>query len=80
MGRQPWVVYGLLKTSDALSKQVTAHQIIFSLILFMLVYSTLFVLFLYLMNKKIKHGPVDDDDKEKIDEGSKRNNPLIQND
>ena len=80
MGRQPWVVYGLLRTSDALSKQVTAHQIIFSLILFMLVYSTLFVLFLYLMNKKIKHGPVDDDDKEKIDEGSKRNNPLIQND
>ena len=34
MGRQPWVVYGLLKTSDALSRSVTANQVIFSLILF----------------------------------------------
>ena len=57
MGRQPWVVYGLLRTSDALSKNVVASQIMFSLILFTLVYSTLFVLFLYLLNKKIKHGP-----------------------
>lgn len=59
MGRQPWVVYGLLRTSDALSKNVVASQIMFSLILFTLVYSTLFVLFLYLLNKKIKHGPLE---------------------
>ena len=58
MGRQPWVVYGLLRTSDALSNAVKANQIIFSLILFGLVYLTLFVLFIYLLNKKIKHGPV----------------------
>jgi cytochrome d ubiquinol oxidase subunit I len=59
MGRQPWVVYGLLKTSDGLSKIVTANQILFSLILFTLVYIVLFVLFLFLMNRKIQHGPVD---------------------
>jgi cytochrome d ubiquinol oxidase subunit I len=58
MGRQPWVVYGLLRTSDALSKSVKANQIVFSLILFGLVYLTLFALFIYLLNKKIKHGPV----------------------
>ena len=58
MGRQPWVVYGLLRTSDALSKSVRAEQVLFSLVLFTLVYATLFVLFLYLLNKKIKHGPV----------------------
>ena len=58
MGRQPWVVYGLLRTSDALSKSVKANQIIFSLILFGLVYLTLFVLFIYLLNKKIKHGNI----------------------
>ncbi|MGB4769882.1 MAG: cytochrome ubiquinol oxidase subunit I [Chitinophagaceae bacterium] len=57
MGRQPWVVYGLLRTSDALSKSVKAEQVLTSLILFTLVYATLFVLFLYLLNKKIKHGP-----------------------
>lgn len=77
MGRQPWVVYGLLRTSDALSKSVTANQIIFSLILFTLVYVTLFILFLYLMNKKIQHGPVDYSTKETILEGSKRDNPNI---
>ncbi|HEY0978390.1 MAG TPA: cytochrome ubiquinol oxidase subunit I [Flavobacteriales bacterium] len=57
MGRQPWVVYGLLRTSDALSASVTANQVWFSLILFTLIYALLFVLFLYLLNKKIVHGP-----------------------
>lgn len=78
MGRQPWVVYGHLRTSDALSRSVTANQVLFSLILFTLVYSTLLVLFLYLLNKKIKHGPVDYGSKEPIDEGSKRDNPVIE--
>ncbi|MBL7722219.1 MAG: cytochrome ubiquinol oxidase subunit I [Chitinophagaceae bacterium] len=58
IGRQPWVVYGLLRTSDAVSTTVKAEQVLTSLILFTLVYATLFVLFLYLLNKKIKHGPV----------------------
>lgn len=57
VGRQPWIVYGLLKTSEALSKAVTAGQIWFSLILFMIIYAFLFVLFIYLLNEKIKHGP-----------------------
>ncbi len=57
MGRQPWVVYGLLRTSDALSKAVTANQVWFSLIMFTLIYALLFALFLYLLNKKIQHGP-----------------------
>lgn len=60
MGRQPWVVYGLLRTSDALSKSVTANQVLFSLILFTLIYTLLLALFLYLLNKKIKHGPYDE--------------------
>ncbi|MCB0398352.1 MAG: cytochrome ubiquinol oxidase subunit I [Winogradskyella sp.] len=57
MGRQPWVVYGHLKTSDAFSQEVSANQILFSLILFFVVYAILFLLFLYSLNKKIKHGP-----------------------
>lgn len=77
MGRQPWVVYGLLRTSDALSKTVSANHVLFSLILFLLVYVLLFVLFIYLMNKKIQHGPVDHYSKEPIEEGSKRDNPLL---
>ncbi|MEL7425979.1 MAG: cytochrome ubiquinol oxidase subunit I [Bacteroidota bacterium] len=59
MGRQPWVVYGHLRTADALSKVVTANQVLFSLIMFSIVYVLLFGLFIYLLNKKIKHGPSD---------------------
>lgn len=60
MGRQPWVVYGLLRTSDALSKVVTANQVLFSLIMFFVIYFVLFLLFIYLLNKKIKKGPYDE--------------------
>jgi cytochrome bd ubiquinol oxidase subunit I len=67
MGRQPWVVYGLLRTSDALSKSVQANQVLFSLILFFIVYTVLLLLFIYLMNKAIKKGPSSDTD---FDEGS----------
>lgn len=67
MGRQPWVVYGLLRTSDALSKSVQANQVLFSLILFFIVYAILFLLFVYLLNKAIKKGPSEDID---LDEGS----------
>ena len=76
MGRQPWVVYGLLRTSDALSKSVNANQVLFSLILFAFIYSMLFVLFIYLLNKKIRHG-FDEDKNEIIPSYSKRNNPII---
>ena len=64
MGRQPWVVYGLLRTSDAFSQSVTANQILFSLILFFLVYTLLFVLFVYLLDRKIKHGPYDESEED----------------
>lgn len=59
MGRQPWVVYGLLRTSDALSKVVTANQVLFSLIMFSIIYAFLLALFLYLLTKKIMHGPTE---------------------
>nr|WP_297786908.1 cytochrome ubiquinol oxidase subunit I [uncultured Allomuricauda sp.] len=60
MGRQPWVVYGLLRTDQAFSQAVSDNQILFSLILFFLVYALLFTLFIYLLHKKIKHGPYDE--------------------
>jgi cytochrome d ubiquinol oxidase subunit I len=59
VGRQPWIVYGILKTSEGLSKAVESGQVLFSLILFTIIYSFLFILFIYLLNEKIKHGPED---------------------
>lgn len=61
VGRQPWIVYGLLRTSEGLSKVVEAGQVWFSLILFTLIYIGLFILFIYLLNEKIQHGPEDVD-------------------
>lgn len=57
VGRQPWAVYHLLRTSDAASPTVPAAQILFSIILFALVYSLLFVLWVYLLRREILHGP-----------------------
>ena len=62
MGRQPWIVYNMLKTSDGLSRAVQANQVVFSIILFALIYTLLFITFLYLLNSKIQHGPDDDVD------------------
>jgi len=60
MGRQPWIVYGHLRTNQGFSQAVSSNQILFSLILFLVVYSILFLLFLYSLNKKIKQGPYND--------------------
>ena len=60
MGRQPWVVYGHLRTSEAFSQEVSKNQIVFSLVMFTVVYALLLVLFIYMVNKKIKHGPYDE--------------------
>ena len=66
MGRQPWIVYKLLRTSDAFSKSVSANQILFAIILFTVVYIILFALFIYLMNKKIVHGIDEHDTQEQL--------------
>ncbi|HTJ78155.1 MAG TPA: cytochrome ubiquinol oxidase subunit I [Rariglobus sp.] len=61
VGRQPWIVYKLLRTSDALSKVVTANQVVASMVMFMTVYALLFAVFIFLLNSKIQHGPDDED-------------------
>jgi cytochrome bd ubiquinol oxidase subunit I len=64
VGRQPWIVYRLLKTTDAVSITVSAGEILFSIILFGLVYLLLGTLYVYLLVKKIQHGPEPLDKKE----------------
>jgi len=59
VGRQPWIVYGLLRTEEALSTTVKLSDVWISLILFSLIYLLLLALFLYLLNEKIQHGPED---------------------
>jgi cytochrome d ubiquinol oxidase subunit I len=57
LGRQPWVVYGLLRTVDAASPSVHSGTALFTLIGFCGLYLVLGVLFLALVAREIAHGP-----------------------
>ncbi|MEO8210757.1 MAG: cytochrome ubiquinol oxidase subunit I, partial [bacterium] len=55
-GRQG-IVYGLMKTSDGVSPKLSQDQLYFSNIMFFILYSMLFAVFIYVLNNKIQHGP-----------------------
>jgi cytochrome d ubiquinol oxidase subunit I len=61
VGRQPWIVYHLMRTPAGLSAVVQANVVLTSLILFTFIYFLLFAVFIYLLNDKIQHGPDDAD-------------------
>ena len=56
MGRQPWIVQGLMTTESGLSPNVTANEILFSLIAFSLIFTLLLAAMVFLMVKAIKQG------------------------
>lgn len=57
MGRQPWVVYGLMKTEQAVSPTLTTESVLFSLIAFTLLYGVLMIVDVYLLAKFARQGP-----------------------
>jgi len=57
LGRQPWLVYGLMLTADGYSKTVSAGNGMFTLLGFMGIYMVLGILFLFLVHREIEHGP-----------------------
>jgi cytochrome d ubiquinol oxidase subunit I len=57
VGRQPWIVYGLLPTALAGSPTLSATDVAISMVMFLVLYTTLFAVFIYLLNEKIQHGP-----------------------
>jgi cytochrome d ubiquinol oxidase subunit I len=59
-GRQPWLIYGVLRTADGDSAHVSAASGLFTLIGFMGMYTVLSILFLFLIGREIEQGPVAD--------------------
>ena len=57
IGRQPWLVYGLLRTADGFSKSVTAGNAWFTLLGFMGMYTLLSILFVFVIVRELEHGP-----------------------
>lgn len=59
VGRQPWIVYRLLKTNDAISVTVPAGQILATIILFCLIYALLFAAWIMVLKREMNRGPAD---------------------
>ena len=57
LGRQPWLVYGLMRTADGTSTMVSSGSSLFTLLGFLGMYMVIGVLFLFLVVKQINHGP-----------------------
>src|SRR5208337_2931611 len=57
IGRQPWAVYRVLRTTDAASVVVPPGQILFSIIMFALIYLLILAVFLRILFKIIRKGP-----------------------
>ena len=57
LGRQPWIVYGLMRTVDGASPTVHSGTTLFTLLGFCGLYFVLGVLFLFLIGREISHGP-----------------------
>jgi cytochrome d ubiquinol oxidase subunit I len=57
LGRQPWVIYNLMRTSEGASVQVSSGNAMFTLIGFMGMYALLTILFLFLCSREIYRGP-----------------------
>jgi cytochrome bd ubiquinol oxidase subunit I len=67
IGRQPWVVYNVLATADGVSPTLSAFDVATSLGMFIVLYTILLVLFLYLLNRAIHEGPQPLEDVETVD-------------
>jgi cytochrome d ubiquinol oxidase subunit I len=57
VGRQPWIVYNQLRTSEAVSGNLVASQVTGSIAMFGVIYLLLFAVWIYLLNEKIQKGP-----------------------
>jgi cytochrome d ubiquinol oxidase subunit I len=56
-GRQPWLIYGIMRTPAGFSPHVSPGNVLFTLIGFMGIYTVLAILFLFLIRREIEEGP-----------------------
>ena len=62
VGRQPWVVYGLLRTRDAVSPSLTGGDVVISMMLYVAVYAVVFGAGLYYLVRLVRAGPPEEID------------------
>lgn len=64
LGRQPWVIYGLMRTVEGTSPHVSSGNALFTLLGFMGIYSLLFMLAMFMIWREIEKGPAPEGDSE----------------
>jgi cytochrome d ubiquinol oxidase subunit I len=57
VGRQPWAVYHLLRTSQSVSVTVDAGTVVFAIVLFLLIYAVMGIGYLRVVSRIVKKGP-----------------------
>jgi len=75
--RQPWAVFGLIKTEDGVSAVVSAGSVLFTMIVFTLLYGVLAFIEIGLTLKVIKNGPATELDYEDPQLGGSDSKPLV---
>jgi len=57
VGRQPWLIYGVMRTEQGTASHLSAGNVLFTLLGFMGIYTVISVLFLYVVYREIERGP-----------------------
>ena len=76
VGRQPWVIYGLMRTSDAVTPSLTGVDVLASLIVYVVVYLVVYPVTLYYMVVLVRAGPVGEEETDWPIEGLQRPLPA----
>jgi cytochrome d ubiquinol oxidase subunit I len=69
VGRQPWTIYGLVRTVDSVSPSLTGSDVLISLVLYVVVYLIIFPVGLFLMLRMVWRGPAGGEEAEAIEAG-----------
>ena len=77
VGRQPWTVYGLMRTADSVTPSLTGFDVLLSLIGYVAAYLVIFPAGVFFMARVVRHGPVDSNGAHAVEAGRPRE-PITQ--
>jgi cytochrome bd ubiquinol oxidase subunit I len=76
LGRQPWLAYGLMRTSEGVSPNISSGNVLFTLIGFAGMYLVMGLLYFVLMVREVAHGPEAESDEPQLTEGQTGGQPA----
>jgi len=76
LGRQPWLVYGLMRTSEGVSPNISSGNVLFTLIGFAGMYLIMGLLYILIMVREVAHGPEAESEEPDLTEGQTGGQPV----